>query len=182
MNTGSDKDVYIALGSNLGTPLDNLREGVQRIQSALGVSVTPSAPWLTTPLDCPPDSPPFANAALHFRSPPSLEPLPLLHTCQQIEAELGRQPKKVLNEARPLDLDIISFGQTQMKSQELTLPHPRAHHRFFVLAPLNELSPQRILPGHSLSVAEYLRACPPDSQARRIVPFDWDRFDFPVSY
>jgi len=173
----SERDVYLSLGSNLGTPLDNLRKGARQIQTRLGVTITCSAPWLTTPLDCPPDSPPFANAALHFRAPGSLQELELLHACQEIEAELGRQPKKVLNEARTLDLDIISFGQTQLQSQELTLPHPRAHTRFFVLAPLNELCPHLTLAGHNCSVSEYLPTCPLDPQAQRVAPFDWDRFD-----
>ncbi len=174
MTNVSGSEIYLAIGSNLGTPLDNLRRGVQRIEALLGVSVQCSSPWLTTPLDCPAGSPPFANAALRFSRTPHLDPLALLDTCQRIEVELGREPKKVLNEARPLDLDIIDFGQLPLNSERLILPHPRAHERFFVLAPLVELCPQLVLPGHDKTVKEYFRACPTDFQAKRVSPFDWN--------
>ena len=166
--------IFIALGSNLGEPLENLREGARRLQSLAASPVRLSRPWLTTPVNCPEGAPPFANAALQLASPSNLSPLELLGHCQSIEKELGRRPKKIINEARLLDLDIIAFHQETSNTQQLFLPHPRAHERFFVLAPLNDLCPHLLLPGHTKTISEYYEACQPDPSACLIESFDWN--------
>ena len=71
--------------------------------------------------------------------------------------------KKIHNEPRPLDLDLISFGNETRASKELTLPHPRAHQRRFVLSPLAEIAPEWIMPGQAKTVAQLLAASRPDS-------------------
>src|SRR5579862_9954021 len=76
---------------------------------------------------------------------------------QTLEKEFGRMPRKVLNEARPLDLDLIAFSNEMRATPELTLPHPRAHLRRFVLEPLAEIAPDLVLPGQRRAVAELLR-------------------------
>ena len=65
----------------------------------------------------------------------------VLASLQEIEREFGRKPKKVLNEPRLLDLDLIAFASETRAGKELTLPHPRAHERRFVLQPLSEVAP-----------------------------------------
>jgi len=85
-----------------------------------------------------------------------------------LEREAGRRPKKVHNEARPLDLDIIAWGDLTMRTDFLVLPHPRAHLRRFVLQPLAEIAPESVLPGTGHSIAELLEAVPPDPAMRRI--------------
>jgi 2-amino-4-hydroxy-6-hydroxymethyldihydropteridine diphosphokinase len=70
---------------------------------------------------------------------------------------MGRRPKKILNEPRVIDLDLIAFGRQVIGSPQLILPHPRALMRRFVLQPLSELSPNAILPGQNSSVAELLK-------------------------
>ncbi|MCS1408482.1 MAG: 2-amino-4-hydroxy-6-hydroxymethyldihydropteridine pyrophosphokinase [Verrucomicrobia subdivision 3 bacterium] len=165
---------YLALGSNLGNPLENLRGGAKRLQS---IGITPlvlSATWTTTPIDCPPDASPFANATLAITVLTSTTPRTLLAHCQAIERDLGRKPKKLRNESRPLDIDIITYADRVESSPELVLPHPRARHRFFVLAPLNEIAPNLVLPGHEHSVKEYLADCPEDTAAKRLDDFVWD--------
>jgi 2-amino-4-hydroxy-6-hydroxymethyldihydropteridine diphosphokinase len=92
----------------------------------------------------------------------------LLEKLQILEKEFGRHPKKVLNEARPLDLDLIAFGYVRWSSAQLTLPHPRARERRFVLQPLSEIAPEFVLPGQSKSVSELLAALPPDVHIRRV--------------
>ena len=166
--------IYISLGSNLGDPLENLREGARRLRSLVGPIVLLSRPWLTTPVDCPPGSPPFANAALQIAPSTPLSPPELLSHCQAIEQALGRGPKKVMNEARPLDLDIISFHQETSRTLQLHLPHPRAHERFFVLAPLNELCPHLVLPGHTKTISEYYLTCQSDPSAEPVELFSWN--------
>jgi 2-amino-4-hydroxy-6-hydroxymethyldihydropteridine diphosphokinase len=83
-------------------------------------------------------------------------PVSLLQKLQQLEREFGRQPKKVLNESRPLDLDLIAFGEETRSTRELELPHPRAHLREFVLGPLAEIAPELLLPGQSLPIGALL--------------------------
>jgi 2-amino-4-hydroxy-6-hydroxymethyldihydropteridine diphosphokinase len=87
---------------------------------------------------------------------------------QQIEREFGRQPKKVVNEPRPLDLDLLIFGDEVRSSRELKLPHPRVHERRFVLQPLAELAPGLVLPGQTKTVSQLLSELPPDPGMKRL--------------
>ncbi len=173
MSATHSEQIVLALGSNLGNPLDHLRWGVQQLELVLKQDCRLSRPWLTSPVDCPPDSPPFANAIGVFESAAKLSPGSLLDHCQAIEQACGRTPKKVHNEARPLDIDIISFQAVRMSTPRLVLPHPRALERFFVLAPLNELSPSLVLPGQHQDISHHLKHCQPDPRARPIDDFDW---------
>jgi 2-amino-4-hydroxy-6-hydroxymethyldihydropteridine diphosphokinase len=75
---------------------------------------------------------------------------------QALEREFGRLPKKILNEPRPLDLDLISFREERRQAAELLLPHPRAHERLFVLQPLAEILPDLVLPGQRQTVQALL--------------------------
>ena len=70
--------------------------------------------------------------------------------------KFGRKPKEVLNAPRPLDLDIIAFGEEVRETIQLTLPHPRWYQRRFVLEPLSEIAPHAILPGQSEPVIQLL--------------------------
>jgi 2-amino-4-hydroxy-6-hydroxymethyldihydropteridine diphosphokinase len=107
-------------------------------------------------VDCPPGSADFVNAVVSLLPPGHFTPSAFLHELKALEAEFGRKPKLILNEARPLDLDLIAWGATSMQTAELTLPHPRAHLRNFVLAPLSEIAPELVLPGHEKPVSELL--------------------------
>jgi 2-amino-4-hydroxy-6-hydroxymethyldihydropteridine diphosphokinase len=110
----------------------------------------------------------FVNAVVTLEPRASETPESLLAALQALEKEFGRRPKQVLNEPRPLDLDLIAFGGETRATYELTLPHPRAHQRRFVLQPLSEIAPDLVLPGQSLSVAELLRQLPPDESMRKL--------------
>jgi 2-amino-4-hydroxy-6-hydroxymethyldihydropteridine diphosphokinase len=110
----------------------------------------------------------FANAVAGMTPRPDETPESLLRRLQEIEVEFGRRPKLVLNEARPLDLDLIYWSGEIRSTPALTLPHPRAHLRRFVLAPLAELAPALVLSGQSQSVAELLESAPPDPDLRRL--------------
>src|ERR1017187_523842 len=154
----------IAFGANLGDAQENILEAMRRLE---GVSERPlrrSSLWQTTPVDCPPGSPVFVNAVVGLVSGKGETPETLLAKLQALEKHFGRQPKQVLNEPRPLDLDLIAFGNETRATQELTIPHPRAHERRFVLQPLSEIAPDLILPGQSKSVARLLEQLPPDKR------------------
>lgn len=109
-------------------------------------------------MDCHPGSPRFINAVVAFVPLAGDTPESLLDWMQDLEKRQGRVPKKVLNEARPLDLDLIAFGNVTVATERLVLPHPRAHLRRFVLEPTAEVLPVLKLPGFTVSVSEMLRA------------------------
>jgi 2-amino-4-hydroxy-6-hydroxymethyldihydropteridine diphosphokinase len=139
-----------------------------RLQSFSDAPILKSSLWQTTPVDCPPDSPKFVNAMVALVPQIDEKPLSLLKKLRKLEKEFGRRPKKILNEPRPLDLDLIAFGNETRNSPELILPHPRAHLRRFVLQPLGEIAPKLILPGQVKTVAELLAELPADETVTRI--------------
>lgn len=152
--------VVVALGSNLGESKQILEAAIERLGSFSRTPVLRSRLWRTAPVDCPPGSPDFVNAVVAFIPLPHWTPETLLQELQTLEHQFGRTPKKVLNEARPLDLDLIAFQNQTRASNALTLPHPRASTRRFVLQPLSEILPDLILPGQALTVAQHLEALP----------------------
>ena len=147
---------FIALGSNLGDPKQNVVRAMDRLQELSDFPLLRSSLWQSTPVDCPPGSLMFINAVVGLLSGANERPEGLLDTLQSLEQEFGRRPKTVLNEPRPLDLDLISFRQEMRDSERLTLPHPRAHLRRFVLQPLSEIAADLVLPGQVLSVRQLL--------------------------
>ena len=158
----------IALGSNLGDPRRNVLQAMERLQGLSERPLLKSSLWQSTPVDCPPDSPIFVNAVLGLMPRAGETPESLLAKLQAMEKEFGRRPKQVLNETRPLDLDLIAFGYEKRATRELILPHARAHQRRFVLQPLSEIAPDLILPGQSKSVAQLLALLPPDESVRKL--------------
>jgi 2-amino-4-hydroxy-6-hydroxymethyldihydropteridine diphosphokinase len=152
---------FIALGSNLGNSAEILHAAMDRLQALTSEPVLRSSLWRTSPVDCPPDSPGFLNAVAGLVPHPDETAESLLSKLQGLEKAFGRVPKKVLNEPRPLDLDLIDFGAEQRHSPSLTLPHPRAHLRRFVLQPLREIAPDLVLPGQTKPVSQLLLELPP---------------------
>ena len=151
---------FVALGSNLGNSREILTNAMARLQELSTMPLLQSALLETVPVDCPPGSPNFFNAVVALTPRFRETPESLLAKLQALEKEFGRQPKKILNEARPLDLDLIAFGQETRTTPAFTLPHPRAHLRQFVLQPLAEIAPDLILPGQARNVAQLLAALP----------------------
>lgn len=158
----------VALGSNLGDSAKVVRDAMERLQNFSDEPVLKSSLWQTAPVDCPPGSPKFVNAVAGLVPRKDETPESLLKKLHKLEKEFGRAPKKIHNEPRPLDLDLIAFGNEVRHSPELTLPHPRAHLRRFVLQPLSEIAPNLILPGQTRSVAELLAQLPATDVAERI--------------
>jgi 2-amino-4-hydroxy-6-hydroxymethyldihydropteridine diphosphokinase len=159
-------EAFVALGSNLGDSSEIIRAAFLRLEKLSRVPIRCSSLWRTAPVDCPPGSPDFLNAVVALEPIDHETPETLLPQLRQIEIEFGRRPKVVHNEPRPLDLDLIAFGQEVRKTPELILPHPRAQLRGFVLVPLAELAPRFVLPGQTTQVAEL--ALPYADQVRRV--------------
>ena len=153
--------VGIALGSNLDARLENLRAA----RSHLFALHEDRGPFLcsriyeTEPVDCPPGSAPFLNAAIELAC--TLPPLDLLKKLQRIEQILGRPSNHAHHAPRTIDLDILYYDNLAFTLPELTLPHPRITERAFVLQPLADIAPTRILPGQTQTIADFLEKMPP---------------------
>jgi 2-amino-4-hydroxy-6-hydroxymethyldihydropteridine diphosphokinase len=167
-NSESQKLAIIALGSNLGDSRQIILDAMARLEVFSHKPILKSSLWQTAPVDCPPGSPKFVNAVVVLIPPENETSLGLLRKLRKLERKFGRRPKKVLNEVRSLDLDLIAFGNETRNSPELTLPHPRAYLRRFVLQPLSEIAPDFILPGQGRTVAELVAGLPPDETVTRL--------------
>ena len=160
----------VALGSNLGDSRKIILGAIARLQTFSDEPIMKSSLWRTSPLNCPPNSPEFINTVVSLVPRSDETPESLLLKLQRIEKQFGRAPKKVLNEPRPLDLDLIAFGSETRHTSELILPHPRTHLRKFVLQPLSEIAPDFILAGQGRSVSELLRELASDETVVRFDP------------
>lgn len=162
------KLAFVALGSNLGDSVQIIQSAMDRLQQLSSPPLLRSSLWRSSPVDCPPGSPDFVNAVVGLLPATDDTPESLLDRLQALEQEFGRQPKKILNESRPLDLDLITFGTEIRNSEKLVLPHPRAHQRRFVLEPLVEVAPELVLPGQRRNAAALLASLRSDEQIERL--------------
>ena len=146
----------IALGSNLGDRLAHLRAARAELGKLEGIGepILASRVYETEPVGTEDDAGAFLNAVLEVEF--TGEPAALLASLQAIEAKLGRPSRHPRNSSRTIDLDILSLGDCVLSSEDIAIPHPRLHLRRFVLAPLADVCPRTILPGHTKCVAELL--------------------------
>jgi len=158
---GPSRGVVLALGSNLGDRLANLQAGLAMLCGRGLACRAVSAVFQTAPVGGP-DQDDFLNAVLLADS--ELPAREILRRCQQAEAAAGRV-RTVRWGPRTLDVDIITCGTEVSSDPELTLPHPRAHERAFVLAPWLDVAPDAWLVGHG-RVADLLAAAGSDGVTR----------------
>ena len=143
----------VALGANLGEPRSQVNSAVDAIREIMKV-IAVSSLYETEPFGVPDAQPNYINAVLIGDT--EHKPLDLMKALLDLENELGRT-RSFQNAARIIDIDIIDLGGLFMESEALTLPHPRAHERRFVLEPWLEIDPEAHLPGRG-SVNELLAA------------------------
>lgn len=146
---------FIALGSNLNSPRQQIIQAFEALRKLPGVClVRTSSLYHSEPVgyDSQPD---FVNAVAEIET--DVPPLALLHAVLGIEKNFGRE-RPFPNAPRVLDLDLLLYDDIQMHTQELTLPHPRMHDRAFVLLPLAEIAPNLILPRYG-SISELAIKC-----------------------
>lgn len=135
----------IAFGSNLGASADTVAQAAGRLKAHPHIlSLRLSPLYRTTPVGYT-DQPDFTNAAAIIET--TLAARELLDLLQQIEHDFGRE-RPFANAPRTLDLDIVDYAHTTSSDPALTLPHPRAHLRAFVMRPLADIAPDYPLPGH----------------------------------
>ncbi len=143
--TSHARRVVLALGSNLGDREANLQAGIDALLAGPGLTATAvSGVYLTGPVGGPPQ-PDYLNAVLLADS--ALPARAILERCQTAERSRGRV-RTVRWGPRTLDVDIIACGTEVSDDPDLTLPHPRAHERAFVLVPWLEVDPGAVLPGY----------------------------------
>lgn len=148
-STSAPVNAAIALGANLGDAQATLRAALQELALLPNSQILKvSSFYRTAPYEA--KGPDFINAVALVAT--FLEPLALLHHMQAIELQFGRE-RPYRNAPRTLDLDLILYGNEEMKSPELTLPHPRYRERAFVLHPLAEVAPEYVEDAWLASVA-----------------------------
>ena len=146
----------VALGSNLGDRLDNLRGARSAILSLSNAKppILSSAIYETDPVDCEPGADKFFNAVVEFDY--EGDPAGLLEQLVRIEETLGRRRDHPKNVSRTIDIDLLYCGDRKIEDRRLQLPHPRLHLRKFVLQPLADIRSDLVLPGQAKTVRQLL--------------------------
>jgi 2-amino-4-hydroxy-6-hydroxymethyldihydropteridine diphosphokinase len=148
---------YIGLGSNLATPLEQLRSALAALAALPQTDLIAQSSFYSSDPLGPADQPRYVNAVAALDT--ELSPLALLDALQTIELEQGRTRKAERWGPRTLDLDILLFGEHRLDEPRLTVPHYHMHARAFVLYPLAEIAPTLHLPD-GRPLRELLAACP----------------------
>ena len=161
--------VGIALGSNVGDPLANLKAARAEIAHIAGAEppLLASRIYETEPVDCEPGAAKFLNAVVEIGY--AGQAAELHASLRNIERQLGRPSVHPRNVSRIIDLDLLYFGDAVTDTPELRLPHPRMHERAFVLQPLADIRPELVLPNQRQSVGQLLGELGDTSQLVRAV-------------
>ena len=149
--------IVLSLGGNLGDTNIAFSTAIVRLEEEGVCDICKSSIFKTKPINCPENSPDYQNMAITgswYHSPNEL-----LVLCKKLEQELGRDKTYIRNSPRPLDIDIILFGDEIIKTDNLTVPHIEAHRRLFVLEPLAQIAPTLIFPTFQKRVDELLKEC-----------------------
>ncbi|MGH9432171.1 MAG: 2-amino-4-hydroxy-6-hydroxymethyldihydropteridine diphosphokinase [Terriglobia bacterium] len=158
------KRAYLSLGSNRGDRIDAIRKAVELLRASGVQVIRISSFYRTEPVDFTPQAW-FVNCVTEIQT--DHMPLKLLHACKAVERALGRRPG-VAKGPRVIDVDILLYEDFVIRSYELTVPHPAAHLRRFVLIPLREIAPGLRHPVTGQSVLEMLHDTSDRSQVVKL--------------
>ena len=152
------REVFVALGSNLGAPDQNVLRAMAHLAQQFPEGFRSSEIYRTEPVDMAADATDFANGVVAFQSGLSLETL--LSNLQALEAAFGRPKDHGKNTPRTLDLDLIAAGDETLSTPALTLPHPKVLDRRFVLQPLQDIAPAFRFPGINEGLSVLIQRAP----------------------
>jgi len=158
--------VYLGLGSNMGNRQDNLGKALDFLSQRLRIGKVSSV-YDTEPVGNP-NQPRFLNLVCQAYT--TLAPTGLLTLAKGIESKLGRVLSQS-NAPRPIDIDILLYGDQVIETPELVIPHPRLAERAFVLVPLAEIDPDLRHPVIGKTVSELLQRLP---QTQGVFKFNWE--------
>jgi 2-amino-4-hydroxy-6-hydroxymethyldihydropteridine diphosphokinase len=164
--------VGFGLGSNLGDRLKQIQQARAYLLGLSPGSAHLASPlYETEPVGCPPNSPKFLNAVLEieFTGAPTI----LLEKIHVYELAHGRDRDLPKNAARPIDIDILYFGEKEIFEKNLMVPHPRLAKRRFVLLPLSTIRPDMIVKGTAKTVRKLLQELPAGEEEVKFVQQDW---------
>jgi 2-amino-4-hydroxy-6-hydroxymethyldihydropteridine diphosphokinase len=162
----------VALGSNLGDRLGNLRAARKAILDLSNVKppILSSAVYETEPVYCEPGAGKFLNAVVEFDY--EGDPAALLEQLIRIEEVLGRKRDHPRNISRAIDIDLLYCGDCSIENERLQLPHPRMHLRKFVLQPLADIRADLVLPNQRKTIRELLAESKEAGEVIRVAD-DW---------
>lgn len=161
-------EAYVGLGSNVGDRLEALRAAVRALAATDHVDVVAvSAVYETEALVLPgaPAQPDHLNAVVALRT--TLGPRPLLRRLHAVEQAAGRDREAPRWAPRRLDLDLLLWGDAEVRSDGLVVPHPRLAERRFVLQPLADLAAGHVVPGLGVAVGDLLAAAADGARVER---------------
>lgn len=159
---------FVGLGSNVGDRLGALRAAVRALAALPDTEAAAASPVYETEAHVLPGQgpqPDHLNAVVALRT--ALAPRALLRRLHAVERAAGRDPKAPRWAPRPLDLDLLLYGDARVEAADLVLPHPRLRARRFVLRPLADLAPGLVVPGEGATVSDLLAVSPDTAGVRR---------------
>ncbi len=158
---------FLSFGSNLGDRESNLAGAItalstyHELKSLASSSFYESAPMFNT------DQPKFLNTVVSYET--EFSAFELFDACRNVETLLGRPMEREKNAPRIIDIDILTYGNVFIETEQLTIPHPDLANRKFVLLPWTELAPDAVIPILNVSVTKLLSRCPDTSNVLKHV-------------
>ena len=153
--------VYLSIGSNLGDKESNIASCIAMLGSYIEITNIKTSSFYSTEPLFNKNQPSFLNIILEHET--TFSPFQLLDKIQEIERILGREVKRIKNQPRTIDIDIIIFKNSFLETDELQIPHPGSLYRKFVLVPLAELIPNKLFPKTNVKIVDLLKKCPDTS-------------------